>query len=121
MIASALGRSLNPILTPVTYLQFLGVFLAVPIIVLLLALRRDLRTLPWLGIAGVCLLALAYTTPWDNLLILSGVWTYPPTRVLNVVFGVVPIEEYSFFVLQTILTSLFALLLWKRLAPVDAA
>jgi lycopene beta-cyclase len=104
----------------VTYLQFLAVFLAVPIIALLLALRHDLRTVPWLGIAGVCLLALVYTTPWDNLLILSGVWTYPPARVLNVMFGVAPLEEYSFFVLQTILTSLLALVLWKRLAPADA-
>ena len=103
-----------------TYLQFLAVFLAVPIIALLLALRHDLRTVPWLGIAGVCLLALVYTTPWDNLLILSGVWTYPPARVLNVMFGVAPLEEYSFFVLQTILTSLLALVLWKRLAPADA-
>jgi lycopene cyclase domain-containing protein len=97
----------------VTYLQFLALFLAVPIIALLLALRRDLRSLPWLAIAGICAIALAYTTPWDNLLILNGVWTYAPERVLNVALGVVPLEEYGFFVLQTILTSLFALLLWK--------
>ena len=97
-----------------TYLQFLGIFLAVPIVLLLLMLRRDIPRLPWAAIAGICMIALAYTTPWDNLLILNGVWTYPPARVLNVVLGVVPLEEYCFFVLQTILTSLFALLLWTR-------
>ena len=120
MMASASGTALAPILTAVTYLQFLAIFLAAPIIVLLLMLRRDLRSLPWLAIAAICLIALIYTAPWDNLLILNGVWTYPPQRVLNVVFGVVPIEEYSFFVLQTILTSLFALLLWKRLPKAPA-
>ncbi|MFI5268294.1 MAG: lycopene cyclase domain-containing protein [Chloroflexota bacterium] len=104
-----------------TYLQFLAVFLAAPIGILLLVLRHDLRSLPWLAIGTICLIALIYTTPWDNLLILNGVWTYPPRRVLNIVFGVAPLEEYSFFVLQTILTSLFALLLLKRPAKAPAA
>jgi lycopene beta-cyclase len=105
----------------VTYLQFLGVFLVVPIIALLLAMRRELRSLPWLAIGGIALVALVYTTPWDNLLILYGVWTYPPQRVLNIVLGVVPIEEYSFFILQTVLASLFALLLLKRLGKSQPA
>ena len=120
MMASPSRAGLAPILTPVTYLQFLAVFLAVPIIALLLLLRREVRSLPWLAIAAICAIALIYTTPWDNLLILNGVWTYPRQRVLNIVFGVVPLEEYSFFVLQTILTSLFSLLLWKRLAQARA-
>jgi lycopene beta-cyclase len=119
-MAAASGMAAAPILTAVTYLQFLAVFLAVPIIVLLLALRRNLRSLLWPAIGAICLLALIYTAPWDNQLILNGVWTYPPGRVLNIVLGVVPLEEYSFFVLQTLLTSLLALLLWKRLAKAAA-
>jgi lycopene beta-cyclase len=114
MIRSTSGAALALILSPVTYLQFLAVFLAAPILFLLVVMRRQLRSLPWLAIAAICCIALIYTTPWDNLLILNGVWTYPPQRVLNIVLGVVPLEEYSFFVLQTVLTSLFALLLSKR-------
>lgn len=105
-----------PMLSPVTYLQFLALFLALPIIVLLVALRREPRSLPWAAIGLVCLLALAYTTPWDNLLVLNGVWSYAPGRVLGWLFGAVPAEEYGFFILQTVLTSLFTLLLWKRFA-----
>ena len=108
-------------LTAVTYLQFLGLFLILPIIALLLVLRRELKVLPWAAIGGIALVALIYTTPWDNLLILNGVWTYPRQRVLNVVFGVVPVEEYTFFVLQTVLTSLFTVLLLKRPRPARLA
>jgi len=101
----------------VTYLQFLVVFLALPIIGLLVALRRQGASVPWLAIGAVCLMALAYTTPWDNALIANGVWTYPAQRVLGVVLGVVPIEEYGFFVLQTILAGLLTAVLTQRLKP----
>ena len=99
-----------------TYLQFLAVFVGIPILVLLLLLRRDLRSVPWLAIAAICIVALVYTTPWDNLLVAGGVWTYPKARVAGVVFGAVPIEEYGFFVLQTILASLLTVLLIRRAA-----
>ena len=59
------------------------------------------------------LLAIAYTTPWDNYLVKMKVWWYSEDRVLGTI-GYVPIEEYSFFVLQTILSSLFCLSLQKR-------
>jgi lycopene cyclase domain-containing protein len=108
------GRRAAPIVSAVTYLQFLAVFVGIPIVAVLLLLRRDLTRIPWPAIGAVCLLALVYTTPWDNMLVASGVWSYPRERVANVVLGVVPIEEYGFFVLQTILTSLFTLLLIRR-------
>jgi len=89
-------------------------FVAAPILLLLVVLRHELRWISWATLSGLCLVALVYTTPWDNLLILNGVWTYPPARVLNITFGVVPIEEYSFFVLQTLLVGLFTLALLRR-------
>lgn len=53
----------------------------------------------------LCVLAVVWTTPWDNYLIMSGVWSYPENHVLFVI-GYVPIEEYTFFVLQTILVAM---------------
>jgi len=50
-------------------------------------------------------IAFVYTTPWDNYLVYRGVWGYPPGRVLATV-GYVPIEEYAFFVIQTLGTGL---------------
>src|SRR6185503_20826468 len=60
----------------------------------------------WTGIAIHVLLAVVYTTPWDNYLVATGVWYYNPRLVTGFVIGYVPIEEYTFFVLETILSGL---------------
>lgn len=60
-------------------------------------------------------LAFIYTTPWDNYLVKTQVWSYPPDRVLGRI-GYVPLEEYSFFIFQTYLTGLwcyFVIQKWK--------
>lgn len=58
-------------------------------------------------IAFVCAMAFAYTTPWDNYIIYHDAWTYSPENIWAVV-GYVPVEEYGFFVIQTAITSLWA-------------
>jgi len=59
--------------------------------------------------------AVLYTTPWDNYLVATGVWTYNPALVTGITLGWVPIEEYTFFVVQTILAGLWMLFLMRRL------
>jgi lycopene cyclase domain-containing protein len=96
-----------------TYFGFLIIFLVVPILLLgglLLRLRRTKSRSPEghvrpavIAIPLMVLIALAYTTPWDNYLVATGVWWYDPVLVSGIVFGWVPIEEYTFFVLQPIL------------------
>ena len=60
------------------------------------------------------LLAVVYTTPWDNYLVWKGVWSYPPDRVLGLI-GYVPYEEYAFFILQSLLAGLWVFWLVRRL------
>ena len=48
--------------------------------------RRMLRAGVVLG-----LLAVSYTTPWDNYLVWKGIWSYPPGRVLATI-GWVPVR-----------------------------
>lgn len=106
-----------------TYLQYHLVFI-VPVLLALISLTwrrrgplagayctedRWARLWFWV-LAG---LALVYTTPWDNYLVFREVWTYPPERVLGRI-GYVPIEEYSFFLLQTAISGLFLLALMRR-------
>jgi lycopene cyclase domain-containing protein len=62
------------------------------------------------------MLAVIYTTPWDNYLVASGVWYYKPQLVSGLILGYVPIEEYTFFVLETILTGLWWWFLANRLS-----
>jgi putative membrane protein len=103
----------------VTYSQFLLVFALPPLGVLLYLLRQKLTRQAWVGLFGLVVVAVAYTTPWDNYLVATRVWYYDPRLVLNVILGYVPVEEYLFFILQTLIVGLFAVWLWRRLYPQD--
>ena len=76
------------------------------------------RTWPaWAVLGGHVLIALVYTTPWDNYLVANRVWWYQPELVTGITLGWVPIEEYTFFVVQTLLSGLWLLYWMRRLAP----
>ncbi|MCC7367493.1 MAG: lycopene cyclase domain-containing protein [Chloroflexi bacterium] len=97
-----------------TYGQFLLIFLVVPICMLTLLLHRHLTT-GYLRVVGLmALAAFVYATPWDNLIVAQGVWTYDPQRVVGVILGWVPLEEYLFFLLQPLLSGLIVLALLVR-------
>lgn len=106
-----------------TYLTFLLIFLVPPILILAVTQPRPLAGVGgWRGrwsIVLVCVIALIYTTPWDNYLVYREVWWYGPERVLATI-GYVPVEEYLFFLLQPILTGLVLYQLLAR-RPVPAA
>jgi len=76
--------------------------------------RRYVRT-----VGLMALIAALYATPWDNLIVAQGVWSYDPHRVAGIILGWVPLEEYLFFLLQPMLTGLIvlALLVRARKAP----
>lgn len=117
-----------------TYFQVLLIFLLSPILVLgnhaardhWRAVRRCGHPMDWkpfMAIVVLIVLALVYTTPWDNYLVATGVWGYDPGRVSGIRLGWVPIEEYVFFILQTLLTGLWVIFLrryrtlWARPTP----
>ena len=92
-----------------SYLAFLLVFIVPPLLVLAWTQRRRLSAVhPRAGLflGLMALIALVYTTPWDNYLIWRGVWAYGSDRVVGTV-GYVPVEEYLFFLLQPLLTGLW--------------
>ena len=92
-----------------TYLQFHLLFLLPPILFLGYKgwSKKDYfsHKSVWSLVIIGCI-AFVYTTPWDNLLVKTGVWGYGVDRVLGT-WGYVPLEEYMFFILQPILTGLF--------------
>ncbi len=110
-----------------TYFGFLLRFLVIPILIfLVIAYFDNKKNKPspgfangravWMGILIHIFLAVAYTTPWDNYLVATGVWFYNPNLVTGIVFGYVPIEEYTFFVLETLLSGLWFWFLIRRLS-----
>lgn len=111
-----------------TYFGFLLRFLFVPILVFLAIALWDARRgrqingfrngrAVWAAIGIHVLIAVIYTTPWDNYLVATGVWYYNPDLVTGIVIGYVPIEEYTFFVVETILAGLWWWFLARRLSP----
>jgi lycopene cyclase domain-containing protein len=111
-----------------TYFGFLLRFLAIPILVFLAITYWDNKNnrqiqgfrngrAVWIAIAVHILLAVVYTTPWDNYLVATGVWFYNPDLVTGRLIGYVPIEEYTFFVLESILSGLWWWFLARRLSP----
>ena len=75
---------------------------------------------PWAILLGHVGIALVYTTPWDNYLVATRVWWYEPSLVTGLKLGWVPIEEYTFFVVQTLMAGLW-LLAWMRRLPAPPA
>jgi lycopene beta-cyclase len=115
-----------------SYLNFLLLFLGIPLILLGILHYRDVRQgikippalrswPPLFVIAALVVVALIYTTPWDNYLVATRVWWYDPELVLGIILGWVPLEEYIFFVVQTVLTSSWLLFLAKRVSITFAA
>ncbi|HSR30515.1 MAG TPA: lycopene cyclase domain-containing protein [Anaerolineae bacterium] len=115
-----------------TYFGFLLRFLVVPIFALgavMLNERRrpGSRRLPardgrsWLVVLIHVVIAVLYTTPWDNYLVATRVWWYDPSLVTGITLGWVPLEEYTFFVLQTLLAGMWVLFLAGHLAPAQAS
>ncbi|HEX8959062.1 MAG TPA: lycopene cyclase domain-containing protein [Solirubrobacterales bacterium] len=102
-----------------TYAQFLLLFVVPPIVLLgaHLALRRRLSRRLALALGVTAVLAVVYTGPWDSTIISQGVWAYPPGRVLGPTVALVPLEEYTFFVLQVLMTGLLTASLLGRRDP----
>jgi len=98
-----------------TYFAFLLLFLIPPIILLVFfTIRKGFHRLAWLAIGVHILIAVTYTTPWDNYLVATRVWWYDPELVTGLTLGFVPIEEYSFFVLQTLLSGIWIVYLLQN-------
>ncbi|XP_025196896.1 bifunctional lycopene cyclase/phytoene synthase-like [Melanaphis sacchari] len=91
-----------------TYIDVHLIYTLPVIAVLALITWPFISRLELFKIAFVCTMAFVYTTPWDNYIIFHNAWMYKPKNILAVI-GYVPVEEYMFFVIQTVMTSLWAL------------
>lgn len=104
------------------YLDFVILFLIIPSAVLGWALylrfkatgfERDHARSIFYSFLVISVIAVVYTTPWDNYLVAERVWWYDPEKILGIIWGWVPIEEYAFFVLHVIFTGLGAFLILR--------
>ncbi len=101
-----------------TYSQFLLVFLVVPLVVLGVAWGKRVHKRHVKAGLTVCLLAYAYTSPWDNHAARAGLWSFdprfaPPSHFI----AALPWEEYAFYGLQGLLVCLLSVGLSRWLRP----
>src|ERR1700722_10288316 len=85
-----------------TYLRFHLIF-NLPLLILLAALTGPV---PWTLEEGealglVLLAVMVFTTPWDNLAAKWGIWGFPRQKY-SLRIGYLPVEEYAFFLLQSV-------------------
>jgi putative membrane protein len=95
-----------------TYLQF-HLYFSLPLLLVAAWLARN-KFSPvharWLGL--VCVIVFAFTTPWDNHAVKLGIWDFPEDKILFRVWRL-PIEEYGFFLLQTVSVGLLTVALLR--------
>lgn len=113
-----------------TYFGVLLRFIAPPLVILAVVTLYDRKRLPfpeafrtwpaWAILWGHVLIALVYTTPWDNYLVANRIWWYEPSLVTGITIWWVPIEEYTFFVVQTLMVGMWILALIRRFPLPDA-
>jgi lycopene cyclase domain-containing protein len=89
-----------------TYARFLALFLGPLLVVAIVLTRHLLARRHLLFLLGLSLVVVAWTSPWDNAAVASGLWGFDPARHAGLLIGMLPLEEYAFFLLQTWVTSL---------------
>jgi lycopene cyclase domain-containing protein len=99
-------------LSQLTYLQFLAVFVGLPLSVLVVGSVVSWRPsrapfgIQTGALALMVALALVYTTPWDNYLIARGVWWYGDDVVTMRIWQM-PLGEYLFVIIQSVLVGVW--------------
>lgn len=100
-----------------SYADFLLIFLVVPLIILVLILRRRLLDRRYLALTGgLMLIALIYMAPWDHTAAMWDLWTWAPGQTWGLRWWAVPPEEYLFCILEALLaaTLIYAVLIWRQ-------
>ncbi len=87
-----------------TYVDFLLLFLVLPLSVLVIFLRRRLLDRRFLVLTGILMLtALVYMAPWDHIAAVWGLWTWANSQTWGLRWWAIPPEEYLFCVLEALL------------------
>ncbi|NCZ53216.1 MAG: lycopene cyclase domain-containing protein, partial [Verrucomicrobia bacterium] len=73
-----------------------------------------------LVMVGVLGIVVAFTSPWDNWAVAKGIWDFPPERV-RFRIGRLPVEEYAFFVIQSVEVMLLSWIFLRWMAPPQSA
>ncbi len=99
-----------------TYARF-HLLLTLPVLLLLILVDggRAIQGGGGMAVGLVLLAVMVFTSPWDNYAAACGIWGFPPGRYLFKI-GWLPVEEYAFFVIQSLMV-VFASSIALRILP----
>lgn len=93
-----------------TYLFLNAAFLLTLFVVLNLVLRKT----PWKAI-GITLLGTSLLTLiFDNVIVATGIVDYDPDKILGILLGVAPIEDFAYTIAAAVLIPSMWILLGKK-------
>jgi lycopene cyclase domain-containing protein len=98
-----------------TYADFLSIFLLPPLLLLSLLLRRRLLNKQYWSTTALLLLAvLPGMAIWDHTAVALGVWNWTPQQTWGLRLWLIPLEEYLFALLDTLLLTMlvYATKIW---------
>ncbi|ORX60715.1 Lycopene beta-cyclase [Hesseltinella vesiculosa] len=95
-----------------TYME-VHLYYTLPVLFLLLLLLRPFHSAQdSVKYLFLCTMALSTATPWDNYIVYHRAWSYCSNCVVAVI-GYVPLEEYMFFAIMTMMTVAFTNLVMR--------
>jgi len=92
-----------------TYARFLGLFVCVPLALTFAFFPRVLAGGRWLAMLVLLTIVYATTTLWDNAAVAMGFWEFDMQRTWGIKIWYLPLEEYLFFGLQSLLVGAWVL------------
>jgi len=104
-----------------TYARFLGLFVVLPILFLAVRYRRTFTRREMSALGILMIVVYTATIPWDNLAVKWGLWHFRPDLIWGITVGYLPLEEYLFFGLQTLLVGLWVFVRLRRVSLVPSA
>lgn len=103
-----------------TYLKFHLIFNLPLLIGAGILAGLEFFTAPVLFAFGIVLLAvMIFTTPWDNYAVAQGIWGFPRERFSLKIWHL-PIEEYGFFIIESVQVMLLCLFLFQTFPDLES-
>ena len=119
-----------------TYWGYHLIFTLPWIVLLVFLLRHRIRPAHVYSWLAVCAIVFAFTTPWDNYAVFLGIWGFgegvslgfPLSNLARSAdnpdgltwLGLIPFEEYSFFLIEATLACLLTLFFLPRISCLSA-
>jgi len=109
----------------VTYFQYHLLFNLTALFIVLALSWKRFRRAHFIAIGVISVIAFTATSPWDNWAVYRGIWGFDWSRVTPVEFDLfgkhwrLPLEEYAFFIIETVLVGMLLVRFLPKPANTD--